>query len=363
MNKILTKEENQLMGANYMPAVSIMLPFDPKMSLKEDIDHRLRIILGKVSKQLMSEYPAEKALPVINKLTHLIHELNFNTHKKSMAIFVSPLMEKVFYLNIPIEEKIIIDESFEIRDLIFSKKQTTQYLILMLSAETCRMFLGYCSSFMLIKANLPDIHAYERDLPGKTTNFSDMHAQKEILLDSFMHHMDDGLTLVLKEYPLPVFVMGSDRVTGHFKKITKNEKSIVQYIHGNFREADETLLREIMKPYLDDWKKIKEQALLQEMEKAISSNKFVSGIQEVWSAATHKNGKLLIVEKDFNCPAYLAAHLDKIQPEDENERKPFYIKDAVDDVMEKVLESGGDVEFVDNGVLVAHDHIGLIKFF
>jgi len=40
-----------------------------------------------------------------------------------------------------------------------------------------------------------------------------------------------------------------------------------------------------------------------------------------------------------------------------------YIKDAVDDVIEKVLENGGDVEFVDEGLLKDYHHIALILFF
>ncbi|MBK6634610.1 MAG: hypothetical protein IPG38_10090 [Chitinophagaceae bacterium] len=47
--------------------------------------------------------------------------------------------------------------------------------------------------------------------------------------------------------------------------------------------------------------------------------------------------------------------------------KPYnrysYIKDAVDDVIEKVLENGGDVEFVDEGVLKEYQHIALILFY
>ena len=43
--------------------------------------------------------------------------------------------------------------------------------------------------------------------------------------------------------------------------------------------------------------------------------------------------------------------------------KYSYVKDAVDDIIEKVLESGGDVEFVEEGVLNYYGQIALIKFF
>ena len=50
-------------------------------------------------------------------------------------------------------------------------------------------------------------------------------------------------------------------------------------------------------------------------------------------------------------------------PSDETNSSPFYIKDAVDDVIENLLENGGDVEFVDEGVLVAYRHIALILYY
>ena len=40
-----------------------------------------------------------------------------------------------------------------------------------------------------------------------------------------------------------------------------------------------------------------------------------------------------------------------------------YVKDAVDDVIEKVLENDGDVEFVDKGFLKDYQHIALIKYY
>ena len=39
---------------------------------------------------------------------------------------------------------------------------------------------------------------------------------------------------------------------------------------------------------------------------------------------------------------------------------PFYIKDEVDEIIEKVFESGGDVEFAENDMLKEYDHIALI---
>lgn len=365
MKTHLSKEEEAMIGATrYLPEVSIILPFEPVMSAKSELQHHLKIAVGKVETELLANYPSEKAAPVLAKLKNLIKNLNFNTRKKGLAIFVSPITEKVFYLDTPVNEKIIIDESFEIRDLVYNKKQLVQYLVLQLSGAFSKIYLGNCSTLLLLKSNTPqNIYAYERDMPEKAGNFSDPDKHKEVMLDNFLHHLDQGLTLILKAYPLPVFVMGPERVLGHFKKITRNEKSLVQFIHGNYLDASETEIREVMDPYLSDWQKVKEQASLLQLERAMSGNKLEYGIKQTWQAATQKNCHLLLVEKDFMYPAHQGAEPESISEEDLRLKNPFYIKDAVDGIIEKVLVAGGDVEFVSNDALKEYGRIALIKFY
>src|SRR6266542_1180511 len=358
-------EEKAVMEAiKYLPAISIIQPFEPKMSLKTELEYRLKRVLEKVEKELMSNYPVHTAVPVLVKLQNLIHQLNYNTHKKSIAIFVSPLIEKVYYLDIRVEERIVIDESFEIRNFFYSKKQNIQYLVLLLSAEHSKMYLGNCSKLVLIKSNAPDsVYAYKNDIAERVGNFSDLDKRKEILLDKFLHHMDEGLSIILKAYNLPVFVMGTERVLGHFKKITRNSEKLVQFIHGNYNGATEAEIHNALQPYIADWKKVKQQNILLELGKATDYEKVAFGIEDVWKAATHKNCKLLVVEKDFLYPSYLEINSDRISKAGSLSNNPFYIKDAVDDVIEKVLQNGGDAEFVDNNVLKDYGRIALIKYY
>ena len=54
---------------------------------------------------------------------------------------------------------------------------------------------------------------------------------------------------------------------------------------------------------------------------------------------------------------------DAISPVTESYSPFSYIQDAVDDVIERVLENGGDIEFVDEDVLQDYQHIALIKYY
>lgn len=351
-------------SVHYRPSVSIILPFEPKMSVKSELTQRLKLAVDKVEREIKQTYTDELATLVLRKLRAIIRDLNFSTFKKSIAIYVSPVFEKVLYLDIPMQEKIIVNGSFEIRDLIYAKKELHQYLVLLLSAKSSRVYLGNAAAFVKIKSNVPDhIAAFKNDLPQRVGNFSDPSYRREILTDKFLQHTDEGLSFLLHAYPFPVFVMGAKKIVGHFKALTKNEKSIVGYIPGDYEHITEPALEKALKPYLDNWKKVKMDDLRHQMEKAAGCGKLTNGIRDVWKQAARRKGRLLIVEKNFVCPAEQGGREDLIYMPSEPYNKFSYIKDAVDDVIEKVLETGGDVEIVDDGVLDEYEHISLIQYY
>lgn len=365
MNAKVTPEIREIIEAvHYRPAISIILPFEPKMGQKAALAYSLKTVTDRVEQDLISNYPDEIASLALHKLKTIIKNLNYDTHKKSIAIYLSPVFEKVLYLDIPVEEKIIIDESFEIRDLVYSKKKIQDYLVLLLSSNEIQLYHGNSNMLSRIVSTTPEsYHAFENDVPQRVANFSDMAERKEILMNKFLYHVDHSLDHILKAYQLPVFVMGTERVSGHFKSITKHQAAIVEYIQGNYEEATLPQLQEILKPYLNNWEIVKQKKLMNEVEEAAGNKKLAYGMQEVWQEVMNKKGRLLLVEKNYRYTAEHGSRKDIIYKADDSYNKFSYIKDAVDDVIEKILETGGDVEFVEENMLDGYEHIALIKYY
>jgi hypothetical protein len=317
-----------------------------------------------VEDELLNNFSGDIALLVMHKLRTLIDSLNFNTHKKSIAIYVSPVFEKVLYLDIAVEEKIIVDESFEIRDLVYCKKQSHKYLVLVLSSKESRIFLGNSGTFVRIVSNTPEsVYAYINEVPERVASFLDMTERKQRMLDMFLRHADNGLDIILNAYHLPLFVMGIENTLEHFKKLTRHQASIIEYIHGNYEKATTEELKTTLGPYIEDWKKVKEKDLLNQLDEAAAKKKLVYGIKQVWREAMAHKGSLLVVEKNYMFATQHTTNENKIDQLSQPYNKFSYIKDAVDDAMEKVLEAGGDVEFVEEGLLKQYEHIAFIKYY
>jgi hypothetical protein len=301
----------------------------------------------------------------MQKLKRILKELNYNTYKKSIAIFVSPVFEKILYLDLAVEEKIIIDESFEIRDLVYCKKQAQKYLVLQLGSKETRMYLGEDGNLIRIvsESAFSAVSRFEEDAPEKVANFSDKQHFRETQMEKFLLHTDHSLDQVLQAYQLPLFVMGTERILGHFKKITKHSSVVVEYITGNYEEKTVSGLKEILHPFVSDWKKVFQKDLLQKLEQAAGLKQLSTGMQEVWRNAVLQKGKLLVVEKNFLYAAVHGIKEEIIEKAVEPFSKFSYIRDAVDDVIEKVLQNGGDVEFVEEHMLKDFGQIALIHYY
>jgi Bacterial archaeo-eukaryotic release factor family 3 len=365
MNPTLTPEIKEVLEAvHYHPSVSVIVPFEPQMSLKTELTHILKTAADKAERELKINYPTEMGVLVMQKLRGIIKNLNYDTSKKSIAIYVSPVFEKVLYLDIAVEEKVIVDESFEIRDLVYSKKSLHKYLVLLLSGRESKIFLGNYSSFVRIVSNTPEsVNAYVNDAPERVTNFSDPAERKEITMEKFLRHIDNSLDIILNAYHLPLFVAGTERIAGHFKKMTKHNSAVIEYIHGNYEEATHEELKDLLAVHVEDWKKVKQKDLLNQLEEAAGKKKLSAGMKEVWKEAMNLKGRLLVVEKNYKYAAEHAASGEGIYKATEPYNRFSYIKDAVDEVMEKVLTNGGDVEFAEEGVLKDYHHIALVQYY
>jgi hypothetical protein len=257
-----------------------------------------------------------------------------------------------------------VDESFEIRDLVYSRKQLHKYLVLLLTGKESRIFLGNGTTLVrLMPDNAESVYAYINEAPERVANFSDMNERKEVMMEKFLHHIDKGLEGILNKHPLPLFLMGTERMLGHFNKITKHASAVVESVRGNYLGYQVQELLDLLKPAIRQWQQNREQEMLAQLDTARSRQRMVFGMLPVWREAMLGNGRLLVIEKNFMFPAQRVAGELEIEALTPPFNELSYIRDAVDDVIERVLQNGGDVEFVEEGLLQDIGQIALIQHY
>ena len=90
---------NTLDDCDTVPCVSLILPFSPEMTKEERLAELLAAAADKAEKNLLKKYPEESAVPVIKKLRILIKKVECSKDEKTLAIFVSPFAEKIYYFT------------------------------------------------------------------------------------------------------------------------------------------------------------------------------------------------------------------------------------------------------------------------
>ncbi len=346
----------------YRPSVTIILPFEPRVNLISELKYSLKNVSDKIKNELNASYPSGIVLPLVQKLNRIIAELDYKTKKRSVAIYLSPVFEKVIYLDTKTDERIMVDSSFEIRDLVYSNKNSCKYLLLLLSGKESRLYLGNSEKFEKL-ASPGSVYGHVNEALEKVLNFSDMSERKQIIRDKFLQHTDNLLDKILKEHQVPLFVIGTEKLLGHFRKHTKHSDTVIKYIIGNYEDHTLSQLKTIIKPHLASWFRAQQKAVLAQLEKAADKKKLVFGIKNVWNAVNNFHGRLLVVERNFMFAARFSKKNDSIELVKKPYNKRTDTLDIVDDVIEKVLENGGDVEFVDKDLLKGYNKIALVKYY
>ena len=343
------------------PSVSIFLPFDPKMAMKNKVTSLLAKATDKAISELRDKYPGEMSMLVIQKLRAIIKNLNFSTHKKSLAIFVSPVFEKVYYLNMDMEEKVIVNESLWIRDLMYSKKQSLPFHILLLKEKESRIFLSASNTFVrILPESLSSENISRYNTEDQISHFAD--SPPKDMLKTFLHRVAHSLDIILKYNRLPVFAMGTEHLISQFKNITNHSEAIIEYMPDDYKESSLEYLKTMLHRRIIAWQKIKQKYFLGQLEEAANKNMLVTGMADVWREVMNRRGQVLLIER------YL---YDTVQEENDalnyeiagSYNKFSCIKNSIDELIEKVCENGGNVELVSNGFLQEYGQIALIKNF
>lgn len=306
--------------STYLPVLSIILPSQNRQSLQQQLNNAKL----QVKQMLAACYPETAVQVTLQRLDKLTADIQSPADFKGIALFASSNAGKLVFLHSNVRSNISINHS-----------GVCESFVLLLSAEKALLYLHKGNQIVPVKFPVPaNRAAYQNDVPSRVANFSDPAKRKEVQLDKLLHHIDLGLDTILKETPLPVWLIAPERVAGHFGKNSKHVSSIAGFIHGNYIDATEAELLKLLKP--GEKEKLDNDGALQQMiRQAEDEKRLVSGMHAVRYAAKQKNAKLLLVEEDI----------------------------TEDALIENVIAAGGDVHVFPKNELSEYDHVALIRYY
>jgi hypothetical protein len=174
----------------------------------------------------------------------------------------------------------------------------------------------------------------------------------------FFRSVDEAVAALQKANPLPLVVVGVERNLAFYQEVTRQAGSVVGMLAGNHDRTSPSALGKLVWPVFESGAtRLRTEALVQ-LDQAVGANRHASGIDQVWRAAVGAKCRTLLVEKDFKYPADLSAEGERLLPY--TGEGATSLDDAVDEAIERVMGTGGEVFFYGSGDLDGHQRIAAV---
>ena len=342
-----------------VPALSILLPTYRNFPDNKKDPIRVKNLVDDATERLSKEFSQREIEPLLLRLETLAADINYNHTQDGLALFVNHDFAKKFYLPFPVPERVVIDQTFATRDLVYGMHRNLRYWVFLLSQNATRLLAGTGENLEeVFDDNFPmqmTGPAATQPIPysADTAYVDDRHRR-------FFQQVDRAFATYAQDEPepLPLILGGVDRQISFFKEVSEYKGAIAGTLTGNFDRATVSELAPDIWEIAQSVRQQRHDDALKALEEATGQQKVVSTIEEVWRLANDRRGKVLLVEKNYHVPAVVTENggLEVVkEPGGTN-----VMDDAVDEIIETVLLKGGEVELMDEGELSNHQKIALI---
>jgi hypothetical protein len=121
-------------------SLGLVIPFQPSMVDFKNIQKILNYTLEVVQIKLEGSYETEEIKTVIKRLENIFRKLNYNSHRKSVAIIIEGEVEKIIYLNYSGKPVVFLNDPFSLLDLVADSVRIPEFEILVLNKPGAELY-------------------------------------------------------------------------------------------------------------------------------------------------------------------------------------------------------------------------------
>jgi hypothetical protein len=264
-------------------------------------------------------------------------------------VFASQAFASTVRLSVPVVDRVVVDPTFATRDLVRSVQHTPRHVVLLLHRHEAMLYDGVGATVRPALRSAFPLH------PSRDAG----DAPWETATRAFLARVDRGLGAYLRLHPAPLVLAGDEKLLERLRAMSRNVTrlaGIVPIAPGE--TAPETLLPGRIAPLLTDYLRSREAEALQLLADRAVAHRVVAGVQDAWRAARSERPEMLAVETGHFYPARLSADGDQLEPATDVDH-PDVLDDAVDELIELVLDRGGWVALVQDGALDSYQRLAL----
>lgn len=336
-----------LQGLRADPAVSVLLTTSPAARMTPQDAARLDQLVRVATARLWADLPARRAEPLAETLRVLALDASSAGTRSAVALYVADGLARGFTLPVSVRNRVVLDPTFATRDLVRALHRTPRYVLLVLTDHSAQLFEGTGDQ-------LHPVHGTRFPIGREAEDTGDRARQR------FLRTVDRALGAHLRLRPAPLVLAGVERLLVRFTSLSANTARLAGTVRGSHARARLAELVPLVRPVLDNYLHSRQAEALAHLAARGDASRAVSGVQSVWLAARAERPEMLAVEEGLFYPARLSGDGDYLTPAVDDVEHPDVIDDAVDEIIETVLQRGGWVALIEDGALPdAHERIAL----
>jgi len=352
---------HELQGVQTYPCLTITLPTHRTSPDNRQDPIRVKNLVTEGTNRLLGEFSKREIAPLLDRLNAIVAEIDYQYTLDGLVLMVNRDIAREYVLPFTLNERVVVDDTFFIRDLVHALNRTRRYWVLSLSEQPTRLYGATREDLEEITTGgFPMRHSGpggDTVLPGgqgiNTSAYrDDRHRQ-------FFRDVDTALRPFMAEDPLPLALAGVDRYLAFFREVSAAPDEIIATLPGNYDHLSAHDLGRRIWPSVGDGFATRRRNVLQDLEAALGLRRAASTLGEVWHLAGLGRGKVLVVEEGYHQPARVN-EWGQLNLNVDDPTAPGVLDDAVDEVITTVLDKGGQVVFVEDGELAFHNRIALI---
>lgn len=358
----LKSELEQLKQRDVNPAISILLPTHRTFPDNRQDAIVLKNLISDVERRLQGQVDKATAAGIVEALNTEAEAIDHNWNLDALALFAGSDGVTVSRYPFTVKERAVIDHNFATRDLVRAISDKVQYLVLALAKSEARLVEGFDDRSLREFDGEPEAmrnrtfpvrndQAFSGDdrtnTPGDTA-----------YLREYFNRVDKSLQELqgmAGRERLPVILLGDTQNVGLFKSVSDRPDEIVGEVTaaGTPETADGIIAA--AQPAVDALRNAREDEAVGHIGRARSAGQLHADLSTIYRLASTGNAARLFVQRGFIQPGLVDAKEFTIQTRDAPGEG--VMDDVVDELVETVLDNGGDVHFVSAGRLDGQDRV------
>src|SRR5215831_8057551 len=230
---ICRSELKRLQGQRDYPSLSLLAPTHRTHPANRNDRIVVKNLAAEGLDRLQGEFKKREVAGLVQNLNRLVDRVDWKHSLEGLALFASRDVATAVQLPFRPRARVVIDETFATRDLVYSLNRSPRYRILVLTEKPTRLFDATTNVLTEYTAKpFPMVHTG----PGGASRLPGGQGINRSAV------RDEALAAVQKDDHLSLVLVGVDRHIAFYQEVTRDPDAIVGVVNGSHDDPNPAAL-------------------------------------------------------------------------------------------------------------------------